>query len=92
MVCSTRAGLAEIAEPGDVGLTRFASGDARELAARLEPFLRDAALAARAGTRARALVEARCAPAVVAEAREAVYEEARASWRTPRGARGDPRR
>ena len=31
VVCSTRAGLAEIAEPGDDGLTRFASGDAGEL-------------------------------------------------------------
>jgi glycosyltransferase involved in cell wall biosynthesis len=92
VVCSTRAGLAEIAEPGDDGLTRFTSGDARELRARLEPFLRDPALAARAGARARALVEARCAPAVVAAAREALYEEARASWRTPRGARGDPQR
>jgi hypothetical protein len=92
VVCSSRAGLAEIAEPGDDGLTRFASGDARELAARLEPFLRDAARAARAGIRARALVEARCAPAVVAEAREAVYEEARARWRTPGGAHGDPER
>lgn len=87
VVCSSRAGLAEIAEPGDDGLTRFASGDAAELSERLEPFLRDAALAARAGIRARALVEARCAPAVVAEARERLYEEARASWRTYPAAR-----
>jgi glycosyltransferase involved in cell wall biosynthesis len=82
VVCSSRAGLAELATPGDDGLTRFASGDARELSVRLAPFLRDAALAARAGMRARALVQARCTPAIVAEAREAIYEEARTSWRT----------
>ena len=87
VVCLTRAGLAEIAEPGDDGLTRFRWATPWEL-------VRSAGTVP-AGRRhrgpgrsvPRAPLEARCAPEVVAEAREAVYEEARSllahpPWRT----------
>ena len=61
---------------------------AEAFAAALRPFLEDPARAAEAGARARELVERHCAPSVIAEQREGVYQEAISSRRRPRSPSG----
>ncbi|HXF57871.1 MAG TPA: glycosyltransferase family 4 protein [Actinomycetota bacterium] len=75
VVCSDRTGVADLIGPTEAGAV-FTSGDHRELAAKLVPYLRDAQLAARSGTAGRRLVENQCSPEQVAKAREQCYAEA----------------
>lgn len=89
VVCSDRTGVADLIGPTEAGAV-FTSGDHRELAAKLVPYLRDAQLAARSGTAGRRLVEDQCSPERVAKAREECYAEA--IERRFRGRRSEPAR
>ncbi len=64
------------AELEDFGCGRWVSNTAPELAAAIEPYLRDAALASSEGERGRALVDRRYTWDAVARAMIRVYEEA----------------
>ena len=81
VVCTSNTGLAELVDDSTGGVVP--PGDAEALAQALRPFLVDRDEAARAGARARELVERECAPERVAERRERVYRQVAA--RTRRG-------
>ncbi len=71
VVCTTRAGVAEILQHG--GGRVVPPGDPDALAHALRPYLLDPVYARAEGRRAREIVKANCHPAVVAQRREAVY-------------------
>jgi glycosyltransferase involved in cell wall biosynthesis len=72
VVCTSNQGIAELLDGSGAGAV-VAAGDAVALADALEPYLRDAAVAARAGALARALVIANCDPERIAAEREECY-------------------
>jgi D-inositol-3-phosphate glycosyltransferase len=76
VVCSTQTGLAEMADPSSRAIAVCPPDDDAALAAALEPYLCDAALAAATGERARQQAWDECRPEVIAEQRERVYLEA----------------
>lgn len=76
VVCSSRTGLAELAETSSPAIAVCPPEDDAALAAALEPYLCDAALATAAGERARELAWEQCRPDLIAEQRERVYLEA----------------
>ena len=73
VVCSTRTGLAEMADPSSDAIAVCPPDDDAALAAALEPYLGDAGVAAAAGERARQQAWEECRPEVIAEQREQVY-------------------
>jgi glycogen(starch) synthase len=73
VVCTSNTGLAEIVDGSAGGVVP--PGDAEALAEALRPLLVDPDAAARAGARARELVERECAPSRVAERREHLYRQ-----------------
>ena len=87
VVCRSSSGLAELLLRSGAGAVVQEEG-AEAFAAALRPFLEDPARAAEAGERARELVERHCAPSVIAEQREAVYQEAISSRRRRRSPSG----
>jgi D-inositol-3-phosphate glycosyltransferase len=76
VVCSTQTGLAEMADPSSQAIAVCPPDDEVALAAALEPYLGDAALAASTGEQARQQAWDECRPEVIAEQRERVYVEA----------------
>ncbi len=90
VVCSSRTGLAEVADDSDGSVIVVPPDDPEALAAGLEPFLRHPEMAAAAGIRARAVIERAFTPDVIAAQREQVYEEATAA--SPERARPAPAR
>lgn len=72
VVCTSNTGLAEILDSSAGAVVP--PDDAEALAEALRPFLADVDTAARAGARARELVERHCSAERVAEQRERVYE------------------
>lgn len=76
VVCSSRTGLAEMAEDAGAAIAVTPPDNAEELALRLEPYLADAALATEAGDSASQFVRQTCTPQVIAAQREEVYLDA----------------
>ena len=72
VVCTSNTGIAELLDGSGAGSV-VPAGDSVALADALEPYLRDAALAGRAGERARELVVAHCDPERIAAEREECY-------------------
>jgi glycogen synthase len=83
VVCRSSSGLAELLRQSGAGTVVDDEGP-EALAAALRPYLEDPTHAAEASARACELVERHCAPGVIAEQREAVYEEAVSSARRRR--------
>ena len=76
VVCSTRTGLAEMADPSSRAIAVCPPDDVAALAAALEPYLCDEELATAAGADARRQAWEQCRPEVIAAQRERVYAEA----------------
>jgi glycogen(starch) synthase len=74
VVCSSSCGAAELVGGSGAGEV-FATGDTRSLSSALLRYLTDEAAARVAGDTARALVEAECAPDVIAGQREQLYRD-----------------
>jgi glycogen synthase len=75
VVCTSNTGIAELLDGSGAG-SIVPVRDPVALADALEPYLRDATLAGRAGARARELVVAHCDPGRIAAEREACYAKA----------------
>ncbi|MBV9471481.1 MAG: glycosyltransferase family 4 protein [Solirubrobacterales bacterium] len=76
VVCSSRTGLAELADDADRSLAVVPPDDPAALADALEPYLADSRFAAEAGEQGRACVERLCHPQVIAAERELAYADA----------------
>jgi glycosyltransferase involved in cell wall biosynthesis len=72
VVCTSNAGIAELIDGSGAGAV-ISPRDSSALADALEPYLRDAGAATRAGARARELVVTHCDPARIAAEREICY-------------------
>lgn len=84
VVCTTTTGTAELLDNGSQAGAVVSVDDPIGLAGALGTYILDPAAAARAGARARALVQGHCSPELVAEQREACYREAISLWQRKR--------
>ena len=80
LVCTSSTGVAEILEGTQAGRI-VPPGDPDALAAAIMPYVIDASAAHDAGSHARQLVRACCAPERIAEERELCYYDAIERWR-----------